>query len=54
MTTNYSNHKIGSALASGNTVVYLRFFLNAPLGQTAGTYNNTLSFTAVQTGQSPG
>jgi hypothetical protein len=52
LTTNYSNNKIGDSLATGNAV-YLKFFLNAPSAQPAGTYNNTLTFKAVQHGQTP-
>ena len=52
LTTNYSDNKIGNAMNNGS-VIYLKFFLNAPAGQAAGTYNNSLLFKAVQTGQSP-
>jgi len=52
LTTNYSDNKIGSALGD-LSVVYLKFFINAPLGTAAGTYNNTLEIKAVQTGQTP-
>jgi len=50
MTTNYT--LIGSAMGD-NSVVYLKFYLDAPSSQPAGTYNNSLSFKAVRNGQSP-
>ncbi len=50
MTTNYT--LIGSAMGD-NSVVYLKFYLDAPSNQPAGTYNNSLSFKAVRNGQTP-
>lgn len=50
LTTNY--YKIGDNL-NDKDVVYLKFFLNAPSGQAAGTYNNSLLIKAVANGQSP-
>ncbi len=43
---------IGSNLNDGN-LIYLKFFLSAPASQLAGTYNNTLTFTIVENGQTP-
>jgi hypothetical protein len=51
LTTNFADNKIADAVTSG--LVYLKFFLTVPSGQPAGTYNNTVDFKAVQTGQSP-
>jgi hypothetical protein len=53
LTTNYSDNKIGTSLSNG-AVVYLKFFLSAPPGQAAGTYNNSLMFKVVSSGQNPG
>ncbi|MCX6746680.1 MAG: BspA family leucine-rich repeat surface protein [Candidatus Pacearchaeota archaeon] len=50
LTTNYA--EIGDSLTEGS-VVYLKFFINAPPGQAVGTYNNTLLLKAVQHGQNP-
>jgi len=52
ITTNYIDNKIGNNLGN-SSVIYLKFFLNAPPNQPAGIYNNTLTFKAVPTGQSP-
>jgi hypothetical protein len=52
LTTNYTDNKIGDSLTDGS-VVYLKFFLNAPSSQPAGDYNNTLLFKAVINGQAP-
>lgn len=43
---------IGDALQDGDTI-YLKFFLDAPASQPAGTYLNSLEFKAVRDGQSP-
>ncbi len=51
LTTDFSNHLIASNI--GNATIYLKFFLNAPARQAAGNYNNSLSFRAVQNGESP-
>jgi parallel beta-helix repeat protein len=51
-TLDYSNNKIGDGLADGSAV-YLKFFLNAPSAQSAGTYNNTLDIKAVPHGETP-
>lgn len=50
MTTNYS--LIASNLGD-NSAVYLKFYLDAPSSQPAGTYTNNLSFKAVRNGQDP-
>ncbi|PJC45594.1 hypothetical protein CO037_00590 [Candidatus Pacearchaeota archaeon CG_4_9_14_0_2_um_filter_30_8] len=50
MTTNYS--LIGGNMGD-NSVVYMKFYLDAPASQPAGTYLNNLSFKAVRNGQSP-
>jgi parallel beta-helix repeat protein len=50
MSTNYV--LIGDSLVDGS-VVYMKFYLDAPAGQPAGTYTNDLSFKAVMHGQSP-
>ncbi len=50
MTTNYV------LIADGigdNSVVYMKFYLDAPPGQGAGAYYNNLDFKAVRDGQSP-
>ena len=52
ITTNYADNKIGSDLGDGSAI-YLKFFLNAPQAQSAGTYNNSVSFKIVQSGESP-
>jgi hypothetical protein len=52
LTTDYADNIIGSGLTNGN-VVYLKFFLSAPSGQAAGTYNNTMMFKAVPSGELP-
>ena len=52
LTTNYADNIIGNGI-SNIGVVYLKFFLNAPPGQAAGTYNNSVMFNAVSHGQSP-
>ncbi|GAH23564.1 unnamed protein product, partial [marine sediment metagenome] len=52
LTTNYEDNPIGENLGEG-AVVYLKFFLSAPSGQPAGTYNNSLLFKSVPTGQEP-
>ena len=53
LTTNFADNKIGDGIGN-NEVVYLKFFLSAPSGQAAGTYNNSPTFKAVSHGQSPG
>lgn len=50
MTTNYS--LIGSGLGD-NSVVFLKFYLDAPNSQPAGIYTNNLNFKAVRNGQDP-
>lgn len=50
MTTNYS--LIGGGLGD-NSVVFLKFYLDAPNSQPAGIYTNNLSFKAVRNGQDP-
>jgi len=50
MSTNYT--LIGNNLVNGDTV-YMKFFLDAPLSQAAGTYLNNLEFKAVRDGQLP-
>ena len=50
MTTNYV--LIADAI-EGDAVVYLKFYLDAPSSQPAGTYTNALSFKAVRDGQAP-
>ncbi len=52
LTTNFSNNKIGTAL-SGNSLIYLKFFLSVPTGQPAGIYNNTVEVRGVEAGQTP-
>lgn len=52
LTTVYSDNPIGTGITDG-TLVYLKFFLNAPAGQAAGTYNNSLSFKGVPNGDAP-
>jgi hypothetical protein len=52
LTTDYLDNLIGSGLSDGS-VVYLKFFLNAPPAQSAGTYNNSLLIKAVPNGESP-
>jgi hypothetical protein len=52
LTTNFADNPIGNGISNG--AVYLKFFLNAPPGQAAGTYNNSVMFKAVSHGQSPG
>jgi len=52
ITTNYADNKIGNNLPDGSSI-YLKFFLSAPSGQAAASYNNSLSFKAVEFGQSP-
>jgi len=52
LTKNFADNKIGDSL-TGDVVVYLKFFLSAPAGQAAGSYNNTLFFKAVEHGLSP-
>lgn len=49
MSTNYTI--IGSGL--GTSALYMKFYLDAPSSQPAGTYTNNLSFEAVRHGQSP-
>jgi len=51
LTTDFNDNKI-EGLSNG-TRVYFKFYLNAPSGQAAGTYNNSLTFKAVSSGQSP-
>ena len=48
MSTNYT--LIGDGL-SGNKIIYMKFYLNAPATQPAGTYLNSLMFKAVRHGQ---
>ncbi|PJE81320.1 hypothetical protein COU58_03140 [Candidatus Pacearchaeota archaeon CG10_big_fil_rev_8_21_14_0_10_32_42] len=50
MTTNYV--LIGDALGD-NSVIYLKFYLDAPSTQAAGTYLNQLQFNAVRDGEIP-
>ena len=50
MTTNYS--LIGSSMGD-NSVVFLKFYLDAPSSQAAGVYTNNLSIKAVRAGQAP-
>ena len=50
MTTDYS--LIGSGLGD-NSVVFLKFYLDAPNSQPAGIYTNNLNFKAVRNGQDP-
>ncbi len=50
MTTSYA--LIGDNVNNGS-VIYMKFFLNAPSGQPAGTYTNGLIFKAVMHGQAP-
>lgn len=50
--TAFSQGAIGSNLEDG-TVVYLKFRLYVPSGQSAGTYNAGLKFQGVQNGYSP-
>ncbi len=52
LTTDFSDNKIGDNLADGS-VVYLKFFLDAPSGQAPGVYNNSLLFNAVEYGVAP-
>jgi hypothetical protein len=52
LTTDYNDNKIASAV-TGESVVYLKFFINAPTGTAAGTYNNTIEIKAVEEGVSP-
>ena len=52
LTKNYIDNLVASNIPSGTTV-YFKFFLNAPTQQPAGTYNNTVSFKAVPSGQLP-
>lgn len=46
---NYSNGTTGVSPSNSN---YYRFWLDIPAAQAAGTYNNTVTFKAVQTGNS--
>jgi hypothetical protein len=50
MTTSYV--LIGDNMGN-NTVIYMKFYLNAPSGQPAGIYTNNLAFKAVVHGQAP-
>jgi hypothetical protein len=50
MSTNYT--LIGNGLG-GKSVVYMKFYLDAPSSQPAGVYTNNLSFVAVRHGQAP-
>ena len=52
ITTNYSDTLIASNLVDGTTT-YLKFYLDVPAGQNAGTYNNSVLFKAVATGGTP-
>ncbi len=52
LTTDYTDNKIGDGLVNGS-VIYLKFFLDAPSAQAAGFYNNSLLFKAVVNGESP-
>jgi len=52
LSLNYADNKIGDGLTNGEAV-YLKFFLSAPSRQSAGTYNNTLLFKAVEHNQAP-
>ncbi|MBT4114528.1 hypothetical protein HOE41_02805 [Candidatus Woesearchaeota archaeon] len=49
MTTSFVS---ADTAVTGGLSEYLRFWLSVPLGQTAGTYNNTVTLRAVQNGQS--
>lgn len=49
MTNSYANTETNVA---GGSNAYHRFWLTVPIGQPGGTYNNTVSFGSVQTGQS--
>jgi len=50
MTINYS--LIGDALGD-NSVIYMKFYLDAPSTQSAGIYSNALQFRAVRNGETP-
>ena len=50
MTTGYT--KIGNALGD-NSIVYMKFYLDAPAGTPAGIYLNNLEFKAVSHGSLP-
>lgn len=50
MSTNYT--LIGNGMGD-NSVLYMKFYLDAPSSQPAGVYTNNLSFVAVRHGQSP-
>lgn len=50
MTTNYS--LIGGSLGDGS-VIYMKFYLDAPSSQAAGIYLNQLQFKAVRDGETP-
>jgi len=52
LTTSYLDNQVGNNLGDGS-VIYLKFFLSAPSGQAAGTYNNSLSIKAVPNGEMP-
>jgi len=52
LTTNFADNKIGNSLGDGSTV-YLKFFIDIPIAQPAGTYNNSLEIKAVPVGQDP-
>lgn len=46
LTTSYADNKIASNIESG-TIIYLKFFLNAPSNQPAGIYRNNISIIGV-------
>jgi hypothetical protein len=52
LTTSFSDNPLGYNLSDG-TIVHLKFFLNVSGSQAAGTYNNTIFFRVVASGNSP-
>jgi hypothetical protein len=52
LTTDFSSNQIGSNLPNGS-VIYLKFFLSAPSGQSAGTYINNVEIKGVPQSQAP-
>ncbi|MFH1978209.1 MAG: hypothetical protein ABIJ92_02705, partial [Candidatus Aenigmatarchaeota archaeon] len=52
LNTSYAGNKIGDALGTGSNV-FLKFYLDIPSGQAAGTYNNSLNIHALSSGSSP-
>lgn len=52
LTTTFTDNKIGNNLLDGS-VIYLKFFLNAPSHQPAGIYNNSFIFSVVPYGENP-